>query len=486
MNTSANALKPSAQFRAWLDEQLATRKPGSRIPTADACAEQWCLSRSTITRILEGYQKKGLLVRIPRRGTFIPEPMPAPPAVSFESTSSSQTIVDHIRKAISDGSLRHGDVLPSVKFMSTQFKVAARTVIEAYRRLTRKSLVVKVGKSFWVGSFSELTKLRQGQSIHLFSCSGPDFGRVFDRTVLGFTFAKMEQELLDHGYRLHHEPISALTTLLDKWKRDDRWPEGLFFHGATTGHLATITDARRAVNAARIAPKIPILVDLLSGDFRNLPADTVIFHRGNLDTTVARETASFIKRRRLSPVSFLFDNADLNWSSAFPLIKTAVELKAFDPSYNPALYAFNSEDKTVDQFFERILHLASEARLDSILRKEHAVGVDELKKGIHLIPPDAPFPRDLPTGFWLCGSDTIARKSRGWATANRWALPGDVSIVSLENDPRYYADDISTCVLDWNSAGYRLAHALIGDMAVPRTTKGFVRTQAQVIERGTT
>ena len=72
--------RPSERFREWIDEQLAQRQPGARLPTACECAAQWDLSRSTVTRILSEYRRKGLIVRIPRRGTFLADAAAPPPS----------------------------------------------------------------------------------------------------------------------------------------------------------------------------------------------------------------------------------------------------------------------------------------------------------------------------------------------------------------------------------------------------------------------
>lgn len=63
------------------------------------------------------------------------------------------------------------------------------------------------------------------------------------------------------------------------------------------------------------------------------------------------------------------------------------------------------------------------------------------------------------------------------------AVPKDISIISLEDDPRYYPMGITYCGPDFERIGYQMAHTIIGDIPVAKTTLGFVRTSAIVMER---
>jgi hypothetical protein len=60
------------------------------------------------------------------------------------------------------------------------------------------------------------------------------------------------------------------------------------------------------------------------------------------------------------------------------------------------------------------------------------------------------------------------------------------SLVSLDNDPRFYHLGLTYCGPDWDTIGYQMAHAIIGDFPVARTSKGFIKTKAGVLEKLTT
>lgn len=88
--------------------------------------------------------------------------------------------------------------------------------------------------------------------------------------------------------------------------------------------------------------------------------------------------------------------------------------------------------------------------------------------------------------LWICRFDDQAQEALQWAEQNRVAVPRDMAILSLENRPKFYHLGISSCTFDWESVGYLMAHAIIGDVPLAQTSRGFIKTRAVVLERGTT
>jgi DNA-binding transcriptional regulator YhcF (GntR family) len=69
---------------------------------------------------------------------------------------------------------------------------------------------------------------------------------------------------------------------------------------------------------------------------------------------------------------------------------------------------------------------------------------------------------------------------------NRIRVPQQVSIIGLENDRRYLHLGITTCMRDWETMGYLMAHAVIGDIPMRTTRRGFIDYDALLLERRTT
>jgi len=64
--------------------------------------------------------------------------------------------------------------------------------------------------------------------------------------------------------------------------------------------------------------------------------------------------------------------------------------------------------------------------------------------------------------------------------------PRDYSLLCLDDSPMQYHHGLSVCVLDWKEAGYLMAHALIGDVPVKKSTQGYLSLGWDLIERRTT
>ena len=370
--------------------------------------------------------------------------------------------------------------------MSAQFKVANRTVIRAYQDLIHQSLIVKVGKSFFAGNFTALSKAGSGRLVYWFACDADALEQMFTGNPSGLAFRRMWQELGDHGYRLCVTPLDRAPDLERQWQRDSAWPDAVVFHGAGEPAFPVIQKLHRRSTRLRQNAKMPIVVDLLWGSYRQLPAGIPVFHRGNVETTLSRAAAQFIAHQNHSPVSLLFDAAGLHTVSIFLLVKTAVELRSFDADCLPHLFVFNAPVPDADAFIDTMHESVAQPRLDAILTKEHTLSLEELRKELRFAQTTQHPPRDLPPGFWLCNSERLAACARQWAGIRGWNTPQRVAILSFEDGLTSARADISSCTLDWNSTGFRLAHAVINDFPTPRSSRGFIRPQTRIVERGTT
>ena len=97
---------------------------------------------------------------------------------------------------------------------------------------------------------------------------------------------------------------------------------------------------------------------------------------------------------------------------------------------------------------------------------------------------NAPY-AEIPVGCLIFTSDKEATAALSWLRASKKQTPRKIRIISLQNNPAYYQYGLTTCVLDWDKTGYLLAHAIINDIPIPRTGKGFIRVQAMVMPRDT-
>ena len=56
-------------------------------------------------------------------------------------------------------------------------------------------------------------------------------------------------------------------------------------------------------------------------------------------------------------------------------------------------------------------------------------------------------------------------------------------LLAMENDPAWFHLGITCCIFDWEKTGYLMAHALIGDIPIKKSSKNFMDTGGALWER---
>ncbi len=65
-------------------------------------------------------------------------------------------------------------------------------------------------------------------------------------------------------------------------------------------------------------------------------------------------------------------------------------------------------------------------------------------------------------------------------------MRGADAYISLESNYHTNEGCCSSLEIDWFQLGYPAAHALIGEISISRTTKGYIKPRSTLIERETT
>ncbi len=329
---------PSEKLTDWVEEQVRTCKPGHRFPSDSELAASFSLSPRTVERTLKRFKDSGQLMRIRGRGTFIPGGEELGGRAPQVSRSSAESIVEVMRDAICNGSLMKGDALPQVKYMSRKFKAGAATVSAAYRQLEQMGYVVKIGKTFWVGTFETIVRPRPHMEVYLFKHRSLDFSDVFTSDMLAPAYRKMERELTDLGYILRFESTENLGEILQKLTKERRSPHGLvFFRTAAEAFneiYPSIKEFYQGMKTMRDT-KPPVLLDWeLGGIFEKIPRMVSVFSRGHISTSAARAVGQYLVGNRYRRVVFFIDRSKKLWNipADAGLMKTWIEVRNLNRS----------------------------------------------------------------------------------------------------------------------------------------------------------
>ncbi len=482
-------------FRDWLLEHIDTLPPGGRLPTDTALAERWHLSPRTVRRIITPLRTRGLLVRIPGKGTFKPSPAD-PPHESVEApVPSDERLADTLAGSIYRGELRRGDALPQVKFLCLQYHVSEKTVAAAYRRLRDKGLVRKVGKRYWVGALMPSVRPAVRKEVWIVVRTDADLPHVYTDDYMGPAYQKMERELRASGLLLRYADRKRFKDLQRVWLARESFPAGVvlwFFDGGEWDEMAPLV---KALTGTVGSPRTSVLIDIANvGRLETAPPRIHVLSRGNLTTNQSRSVAALVAGLDTREVVVLFDGAAIRedprhgylryYKTIYEIVQTAGRdrrvrqvVLSSDAAMGPAWFAKHVFETDRDYV--------------AYLRSKYAAVTNAPGSVLDKTPHVAHNPADIVERFgrkavWVCTRAALGADAAAALEGIRVSIPDEISIVSMEDNPRYYHLGLTACAPDWDLVGYLMAHAIIGDFPLERTHRRFIRVPCPAVERFTT
>ncbi len=133
--------------------QRADVRPGGRLESIQTLAREAGVSKATMQKALDLLREKGLVESFRGKGTFW-TPVGGPgdgPDPRAPQGNSLVTLSGKLRDRILDGTYRVGQALPKVGFLSAQEGVSPDTVCAAFKLLSGERLIRKHGKSWLAG-----------------------------------------------------------------------------------------------------------------------------------------------------------------------------------------------------------------------------------------------------------------------------------------------------------------------------------------------
>lgn len=488
--------KPSEALVTWLEEHCRALGPGQRLPTNRELAATFGISQRTVIRKLEELSKRGLLVRIQGRGTFTPERTGAPPKAPRTPRSSTQTLVDVIHRSIRRGELSKGQPLPQVKYTCLKFRLSPATVAAAYRQLEEMGLVVKIGKSYWVGSFDSLIHTKPHKDVYLFKYRSLDFRDVYTDPILGRAYRTMEKELSAAGFLLRFETTDNLPKLIDAFLQSRRIPYGFVFFNMAPDQFNSVHPRldrflRQLKRMTQARPSV--LLDLKQGSILSpLPRGIQVFSRGHISTSAAQAVARHLTEAGHQAALFFVDDGRRIWAIPPRAAFIKIWAEAGEAELESGLRVMVKTPLSVGEFAATLDRTIQHSSIKTLLDKygpatmapaEHdlltTVSVNSATLDRHA---DAILSHDI----WLFSHGDMAAEAFEWCRRRGVRIPHDISILSLENDPECYHLGISYCDPDLERTGYAMARTITAPPPTERTSKGFLRTHARLVQRLTT
>jgi len=134
--------------------------PGTRMPSVRTVSEQHDISTSTALQAYRLLQDRGILIARPQAGFYVAAPRARAPGNQLTGSAAEapasyryEQLADLIVSMIDNGTLAPGMRLPSVRAISEQHGISISTVLQAYRLLEdRGVLVARPQSGFYVAA----------------------------------------------------------------------------------------------------------------------------------------------------------------------------------------------------------------------------------------------------------------------------------------------------------------------------------------------
>ncbi len=461
---------------------------GNCLPTVRELSRRFGISLFSVRKRLRPYIADGTLTAVRGRGTFVTARMrkPEQPA-GLRTVSSAASIADAVAEDIASGKLKYGEPLPAVKLVRNQFRTAHINVTHAYRILARRGLARKVGRNYWVGGMKSIRSFGARGTIVCFNFSEGDSSDFAAGKETYPAFASMEHELHRHRLSIRFEDPAGIDLALRPGAAAQSDYAGILISG--------ITRTRYADLQSRVECILPVLSQsgkrmLLCGGHPHRRCKTHYFCHGTIITNVVRTAADYSFSKGFRDIVLVFRESGDNVSDVRFLLRFISESLLRNPDARIRfLIQPLSPGQSPQEVFKRtpsFRNFGNFEYLEGLLSKYRPITMDDLCKlvvlGDNIEDLFLQAPRE---SVWICRDASTANRIVRWCTTNRIPLPSGTAVLCFDESPALAVRGVATCVPDWPTIGYLMAHALIGDIPVKKSRRGFLHTPALLYERRT-
>jgi hypothetical protein len=315
---------------------------------------------------------------------------------------------------------------------------------------------------------------------------------IFISNDLERSYMRMEQELYANGFLLNFKETLELKGYIAACIAKKKNPYGLIFPAIGPQDIGPVLAQldRLWKGQAGSDFRTPVLIDLVhAARISRMPPQVHVIHRGNISTIYGRTIARYLVNSKHKEACFFYKMP--NWFNLgfWGYLKIRPELKDISPDFKFRLVigAPGKKEKP-SEIMNKMVELYPELHSFNSVAPIYGYNsfrqyCEEAVKWGDFASIYKRFPR---ARIWVFAMDSSAAEALAWAKSAGMRVPRDLSIVSSENSPAYYHHGITCFAADWDRIGYLMAHAIIGDISVEKTAKGYLRMATRVVEKLTT
>lgn len=486
--------------------------PGSRLPSLRNMAHAFSVSFGSISRATDILVAEGLVRKVRGSGLYVRDTQnndenPGLIADFPPLDKKPKKIYNDIRREISAGNWRVGNVLPPRKELRFRLRTSPSTLGKALRRAAEDGLVHQSGSSWIVGPPDIKTP---GKTLSVYALSGgiPSTSNRVARSVTDLFLFPFEKELANFGipFRANigpNDPRRPAPGILARGKA-----LGFLFYGyredwatwrenplqLVEDEMTWLSRLDTPVAVFNCAPVVGQFPDFSFKPFKN------VFPLGLDNLAAGQETGIHLARMGHSRIAF-FSYSDDIWNA-----RRLEGLESAQESFPHDLKEIVPFQANVEKTAFRNLQNIDISRLSTHLN-EMAKEINPAYKGAADIPwPSITGPirtmmigkhqrsileplferarKDRTITAWVASNPPVAIDAARYLRNHGLSVPGDVSLITIDDTKDLPQAGITACNLQVERIAYLAAHCLMGDIPIRRNRKGVVECPVRIVDRG--
>ncbi len=472
---------------------IREHEPGAKLPPDRTIASACNVSIMTVRRAMTALAHDGVIMRIKGAGSFAPGHA-RNATLAPGATPLYRVIADQLRDSIRHGVIRMGVALPLRKELAFRFGCSVETINAAVNALEQQELITRRGRRLIAGR--PLSKPPARAKAYIISPDQERYAWLRAESEGAPVIAGMERELNAAGVSLGFLPLKTFKSLCRSDDERVYRAAGFVFSGSLQGMLderevRALTPFLKEVLRKNAGSQVRAICITRQSIVRI--RRVLYFSFSHLVTirmrTVARTCADWPYRR--IRIVCTDDRAGQGpGRMLFDMLRLRSELEHFAPHASVDIAVRTGAGAGIQPLSERMRgklthhlkpaeYLPRLSKYRRVTDPEVGAGVFEFDRFDDIAPDD-----QIPSLLCAQSASTALLLLEMMKSRGRGVSPHGV--ICLEENSAVAAAGITTALLDESRAGYLLAHALLRDMPVALSHRGFIDPPGCVLLRDTT
>jgi DNA-binding transcriptional regulator YhcF (GntR family) len=474
---------------------IDSHPPGTQLPVDRVLAEHCGVSVMTVRRALTTLAAEGRVERVKGAGSFIPRKNPLEKPVIPGPTPVYRHIAECLDRDIRQAVIRKGASLPARKELALRFNCSVDTVGAAMDELLSKGVARRSGRRIIAGQFRR--PLTPAARVYIIAPSAAAYAHLREASEGAAVIAAMERELNAAGVRVGFLSMHELKSMCRGGDERVSRAAGFVFCGSMDGMLSesefrSVAGFIKGILMKHAGAQVRAVCITRQSIIRI--KRTLFFSFSHLVTIRMRTVARACGGWQYGRIRIVCTDSPADQGPGrlfFDMLRLRTELRHFAPhaDVDIAILTAGSAGRrplTARMRGKLTHHLKPEEYLPRLSKYRRVTDADATEGVFEAGDFSAALAHDGTSTLYCIRSAGAALDILGQLRDRGDSIPRHAAVLSLEESGQTAAAGITTALLDEYRAGYLLARALLRDMPVALSHRGFIDPPGCLLLRETT